>query len=157
MKQRDKKRIIKVVETEDKRSLVVAINKFRWIGCLFRSLLGILSLLLLATTIVTVVYGYGFWAFAPGILCLLCWAGAWLKSNDRLKERIYLELLEETLLKSGKLSDPFLTKQLNVSLDTIDCITINGEAQRYEYVVMQEKLPLYVVKINLEAENRSRD
>ena len=60
MKQRDKKRIIKVVETEDKRSLVVAINKFRWIGCLFRSLLGILSLLLLATTIVTVVYGYGF-------------------------------------------------------------------------------------------------
>ena len=151
MKIRDTKRIIKVVETED-GNLVVAIKKFRWMGCLFHSFYGILCFLFLAAAIFIVVYGYGFWAFPPSILCLLCWVGAWLKSNDKLKERIYLELLEETLLKRGKLADPFLTKQLSVSSDTIDCITLNGEIRRYKYVVVQEKLPLYVVKLYLEAE-----
>lgn len=148
-KKDDLARIKKVVELED-GDIVVAIEKFGLLNCLFHSSYGLLCFLSLVITIANVVFGSGTWAIVSGILCLFCWAKAWLVSNDKLKERIYLVLLEGTLLKREMIEAPFVTAQLNVHTNTMECITNMGELQKFEIEVIQEKLPLYVVKIYLE-------
>lgn len=147
LKKGDLSRIKSVAEAED--SIVVTIVKYNWLECLFHSLYGILSLLIMAVTILVIACGYGFWSLIPGVFGLFCWGEAWLNSNDKLKGRIYTEKLEEHLLKRGMITGPFITKRFNHHSDSIDCITVNGEQQVHKVKFMQEQLPLYVVRIYL--------
>lgn len=148
LNKKDVARIKKIAESED--SIVVAIVKYNWLECLFHSFYGILFFLFLVVSILVIALGYEFWSLIPGVLCLFCWAEAWLNSNDKLKSRIYTEKLEAYLLKRGKIAEPFMTKCFNHHSDSIECITANGEKQMYKVEFLQEQLPLYVVRIHLE-------
>ena len=74
---------------------------------------------------------------------------AWLDANDRLKERIYPELLEKHLLKKGLQKELFVLKRFFPYMDEIRCICADGAEKEYKVEFMQEQLPMYVVKIHM--------
>lgn len=154
MHKNDAARIIKAVEDKE-GNLVLAIKKFNWMNCLFHSFYGFLFVLFFTATIVFFIYGYLIWALALVMMCLFFWVMTWLNSNDKLKERIYPEMLENHLLKKVVIKTPFISKCFNSHKETIECITESGEKKEYKVEFMQEHRLLYVVKICEKLNNAS--
>ncbi len=146
MSMKKEQRIIRNVIDKD-GNLVVAILKYNSIMCLVHSGYGFLSLGLLLATVAVILLGAGFASILTGVLCLFFWLKAWLHANDKLKCGIYPDLLEQHLLKNGGITSPFIIKRYYPDPSFIKCITVEGDEQSYKVEFLQEKLPLYVVKI----------
>lgn len=141
-------RIIRnVIDTDG--NLVIAIMKYNSIVSLVHSGYGFWSMVLLLVTVAVILLGEGFSSILTGVLCLFFWAKSWLHANDKLKSRIYLDLLEQHLLKIGRINSPFIIKRYYPDPSFIKCVTDEGVEQSYRVEFLQEKLPLYVVKIHL--------
>lgn len=149
MKQNDAKCVKRIVEDEN-GDLVVAIVKYTWLNCLVRSVYGYICLMFLANVVVLLVTGFWLCATASGVLGIVFGIAAWLNSNDNLQGRIYVELLEDHLLKKKVISDRFISSQFNGYKNIISCITDAGEKRIFEVEFMQENYPTYVVKIHIE-------
>lgn len=141
-------RIVKNVVDRD-GNIVVAILKYNTLSCLFHSFYGIIVILLLVGTVASIALGYSLGAVVPGVVFFFFWLKAWLNANDKLKEHIYPELLEKHLMETGIIEGPFIVKDYNADAYVIECITDKGDNVSYKVEVMQEKLPLYVVKIHV--------
>ena len=148
MRRNDANRVKKVVEDE-KGDLVVSIERFTWLNCLIHSVFGYLSIAFFAVGVFLLVTGYWIWAMALGGLGLVSWVSAWLYSNDNLKERIYIELLESHLLEKKLIAAPFISARFYTDKDVISCITGDGEKKGYKVEFMQERKSTYA-KIHTE-------
>ena len=96
MNKRNSARIKKVIEDQD-GNLVIAITKYRWTESLLHSGYGIVVLMGIVATLVLAVMGLSAWTALPVLASVFFWVKAWLAANDRLKGRIYPELLEKHL------------------------------------------------------------
>ncbi len=146
MNDRDSARIKKVVEDQD-GNLVIAIKKYRWAESLYHSGYGIVVLICIVAALVLVVMGLWGWAVLPVLASVFFWLKAWLDANDRLKGRIYPELLEKHLLEKGYLTEPFILKRYYPYIYRIRCVCADGAEKDYEVGFMREHFSLYVVKI----------
>lgn len=146
MKDRDSARIKKVIEDQD-GNLVIAIKKYRWAESLWHSGYGIVVLMGIVTAVALVLMGLWGWAALPVLASMFFWVKAWLDANDRLKGRIYPELLEKHVLEKGYQKEPFVMKRFYPYMDEIRCICADGAEKEYKVEFMQEQLPIYVVKI----------
>ena len=111
--------IDKVVERSDS-NLMIVIRKFGWIGCLPRSVWGIIAILSIVATVVLSVKRMPLGGIL-GFASILLWVSAWVDANDRLKKNIYPDVLEMHLLKTGKLTAPFAIKHFHPQQDLIEC------------------------------------
>lgn len=82
------------------------------------------------------------------IFVALAWAKAWLHSNDKLKSRIYVTLLNEFLKKSMPEEDLPIIIRYDYSGYTIETMKKDGDRRTYKVEHIIEKLPLYAVKIH---------
>lgn len=146
MKGQDSARIKNVIEDQD-GNLVIAITKYRWAESLWHSGYGIVVLMGIVATVVLAVMGLWIWAALPVLASVFFWVKAWLDANDRLKGRIYPELLEKHVLKGGIEAEPFVLKRYYPYVDKIMCICADGAEKEYKVEFMQEQLPMYVVRI----------
>lgn len=147
MNEKDSARIKKVIEDQD-GNLVVAITKYRWAESLLHSCYGIGVLMCIVVTLALAMMGLWIWTVITLLVSLFFWVKAWLGANDRLKGRIYPELLEKYLLEKDLQKEPFILKRFYPYVDNIRCICDDGTEKEYKVVFMQEQLPLYVVKIH---------
>ena len=146
MKDSDSARIKKVIEDQN-GDLVIAIKKYRWAECIYHSGYGIVFLMCIVAALVLAVMGLLIWVALPLLASLFFWVKAWLDANDRLKGRIYPELLERHLIEKGLQKEPFILKCFYPYVDSIRCICDDGTEKEYKVVFMQEQLPMYVVKV----------
>ena len=147
MNKRDSVRIKNVIEDQD-GNLVIAITKYRWTESLLHSGYGIVVLMGIVATLVLAVMGLWAWTALPVLASVFFWVKAWLDANDRLKGRIYPELLEKHLLEKGLQKELFVLKRFYPYMDEIRCIYANGAEKEYKVEFMQEQSPMYVVKIH---------
>ena len=147
MKGQDSARIKNVIEDQD-GNLVIAITKYRWTESLMHSGYGIVVLMGIVAIVVLAVMGLWAWTALPVLASVFFWIKAWLDANDRLKGRIYPELLEKQVLGRGLEKEPFVLKIYYPYVDKIKCICANGVEKEYKVEFMQEQLPMYVVKIH---------
>ncbi len=147
MKDRDSARIKKVIEDQD-GNLVIAITKYRWAESLCHSGYGIVVLICIVVALSFVAMGLWIWAVISLLVSVFFWVKAWLNANDRLKGRIYPELLEKHVLKNGSETNPFILKRFYPFVDKITCICDDGTEKEYKVEFMLEQLPMYVVKIH---------
>lgn len=148
MNDRDSARIKKIIEDQD-GNLVIAITKYRWAESLCHSGYGIVFLICIVVALALAVMELWIGAVMPLLVSLFFWVRAWLDANDRLKGRIYPELLEKHLLENGLQKEPFILKRFYPYVDSIRCICDDGTEKEYKVVFIQEQLPMYVVKIHM--------
>lgn len=148
MKDKDSTRIKKVIEDMD-GNLVIAIKKYRWAESLYHSGYGIVVLICIVAALVLAVIGLLIWGALSLLLSLFFWVKAWLDANDRLKGRIYPELLEKHLLEKGLQKEPYILKRFYPYVNIIRCICDDGTEKEYKVIYMQEQLPMYVVKMHI--------
>ena len=148
MKGQDSARIKNVIE-DQAGNMVIAITKYRWTESLLHSGYGIVVVLGIVATVVLAVMGLWIWSALLVLASVFFWVKAWIDANDRLKGRIYPELLEKHVLEEGLEAKPFILKRYYPYIDKIMCICADGTEKEFEVEFMQEQLPMYVVKIHM--------
>lgn len=148
MNDRDSARIKTIIEDQD-GNWVIAITKYRWAESLCHPGYGIVFLICIVVALALAVMELWIGAVMQLLVSLFFWVRAWLDANDRLKGRIYPELLEKQVLGRELEKEPFVLKIYYPYVDKIRCICANGVEKEYKVEFMQEQLPMYVVKIHM--------
>ncbi len=143
----DSTRIKKLVVDKD-RNLVLTIEKYNAVICLFHSFYGIFVLVFLTGGICSLIMREAICAIVALVFSLFLWSAAWLNANDSLKKRIFTSaLLEHFKTQCPEKQEPVLAR-FYPSLDYIECLEGDGSMNRYSVECVMEKLPLYVVRIH---------
>lgn len=144
-------------QTVDKDgNIVIAIEKYTAILCLFHSIFGYMLFVLLAGGIMSLVLGEPVVAIVAFVLCAFLWAAAWLNANDSLKKRVFTTVLLEHLKSLAPEKREPVIARFYPDIDCIECLESDGRVQRYRVEFVMEKLPLYVVRIHTKPKNDGR-
>ena len=129
-------------------NIVVTIQKYGWLTCMFHSLWSIVFVLCLFGVLFFLAKQQWVAVIVFLIFAALAWAKTWLHSNDKLKSRIYFTLLNEFLKKSMPEEDLPIIIRYDYSGYTIETMKKDGDRRTYKVEHIIEKLPLYAVKIH---------
>lgn len=129
-------------------NIVVTIQKYGWLTCMFHSLWSIVFVLCLFGVLFFLAKQQWVAVIVFLIFAALAWAKTWLHSNDKLKSRIYVTLLNEFLKKSMPEEDLPIIIRYDYSGYTIETMKKDGDRRTYKVEHIIEKLPLYAVKIH---------
>lgn len=129
-------------------NIVVTIQKYGWLTCMFHSLWSIVFVLCLFGVLFFLAKQQWVAVIVFLIFAALAWAKTWLHSNDKLKSRIYVTLLKEFLKKSMPEKDLPIIIRYDYSGYTIETMKKDGDRRTYKVEHIIEKLPLYAVKIH---------
>ena len=129
-------------------NIVVTIRKYGWLICMFHSLWSIVFILCLFGALFFLAKQQWVAVIVFLIFAALAWAKTWLHSNDKLKSRIYVTLLNEFLKKSMPEEDLPIIIRYDYSGYTIETMKKDGDRRTYKVEHIIEKLPLYAVKIH---------
>lgn len=129
-------------------NIVVTIQKYGWLTCMFHSLWSIGFVLCLFGVLFFLAKQQWVAVIVFLIFAALAWAKTWLHSNDKLKSRIYVTLLKEFLKKSMPEEDLPIIIRYDYSGYAIETMKKDGDRRTYKVEHIIEKLPLYAVKIH---------
>ena len=142
-----KNRIVNTTIDRD-NNIVVTIRKYGWLTCMFHSLWSIVFVLCLFGVLFFLAKQQWVAVIVFLIFAALAWAKTWLHSNDKLKSRIYVTLLNEFLKKSMPEEDLPIIIRYDYSGYTIETMKKDGDRRTYKVEHIIEKLPLYAVKVH---------
>ena len=139
---------IKRVQQDRDGNIVVEIVKYNVVSCLFHSVFGFLTFIVLIGGIVSFVAGARILSIVAIVVATLLWAWTWIHSNDVLKKNVYPSVLLDYLKQSkSSVVDENTVARFDPHRDYIECLGTDGALYYFHVEFLMERLPLYAVKI----------